>query len=319
MSLSQVEAGPGEPLFHNMLLEAELVRISRELRSAGIDFVVLKGVPLTRRLHARLDARMMVDNDVLVRRRDVQHAARCLGRLGYQLWEHHTLEGDLRSTFESAFSRPTPGGGNVWVELHWSAFPPRMFPVAADLEWSRVEPYQLKTERVLVFDPTMTLVHLASHFAQHSCTHPRILKDIAAAWNRWHADVEYADLAALADATGVRATFVYALRAASTLGWLTSPPPPLSSRRTRALERLLPAERLLDPEASQYARILFTALLLRPERAANWLFGHVFPPIETLAAVHETRVSRWLYLRYASRPFRGLRRVVRGEHRKPTR
>ena len=311
---------PGSgPLFHNLLLEAELLRIARAFREAGIEFIVLKGVPLTRRLHGRLDARTMVDNDVLVRRRDARRAAHSLQRLGYQPLEFHTLEGDLRSTFESAFSRTTLDGGKVWVELHWSAFPPRMFPVSEKFEWSRVEPYQLKTERVLVFDPTMTLVHLASHFAQHSCTHPRILKDIAAAWNRWHGGIEHADLATLALVTGVRPTLVYALTAAAKLGWLTSAPPPLSSRRTPVLERLLSAQSLLEPEVSHYARILFTALLLRPERALDWLLGHTFPPVETLAAVHETPVSAWLYLRYASRPFRGLRRVLRGEHRRRTR
>lgn len=307
------------PLLQNLLLEAELVRISRQLHGANIDFIVLKGVPLTRRLHGRLDARTMVDNDILVHRRDVAEAARCLAGLGYHPREFHTLEGDLKSTFQSALSRTTPGGANVWVELHWSGFPPKMFPVAEDLEWARVEPFELRGERLLVFDPTMTLVHLGSHFAQHECTHPRILEDIAAAWNRWHASIDLDDLAALSVLAGVRPTLAYALGAAATLGWLTAEPPPLASLRVPLLERLLPAERLTEPEASQYARILFTALLLPARRAPGWLLGHVVPPIETLAAVHETRVSPWLYLRYASRPFRGLRRLVRGEHKKPTR
>jgi len=307
------------PLLHNMRLEAELVRIASSFRRANIEFIVLKGVPLTRRLHERLDARTMVDNDVLVHRPDVPRAARVLEQLGYQLSDFHSVEGDLRSSFQTALWRATPGGGNVWVELHWDAFPPKMFPVPEALQWARVEPFQLKSERVLVFDPTLTLVHLAAHFAHHDCTHPRILKDIAAAWNRWHLQIDLVDLTTLAAQTGVRPTLAYTLAAAAALDWLASEPPLVHSRRRAALERLLPAQRLLDPEASQYARILFTALLLRPERAAGWLIGHLFPPIETLAAVHETRVSPWLYARYASRPFRALRRLVRGEHRKPTR
>lgn len=320
MLTSPETVGPRSgPLLQNLLLEAELLCIARAFREAGIDFIVLKGVPLTRRLHDRLDARTMVDNDILVRRPDVARAAHCLKGLGYQPSEFHTLEGDLRSTYQSALTRVTPGGGSVWVELHWSAFAPKMFPVSEELEWSRVEPFQLKSERLLVFDATMTLVHLAAHFAQHECTHPRILEDIAAAWNRWHARIDRADLAQLSSLTGVRPTLAYTLDAVAALGWLTSEPPALDSLRVPALLGLLPARRLIDPEASQYARILFTALLLRPRCAAGWLVGHVLPPIETLAAVHETDVSPWLYLRYASRPFRGLRRLVRGEHRKPTR
>lgn len=302
-----------------MLLEAELVRIARAFGEANIDFIVLKGVPLTRRLHTRLDARVMVDNDILVHRRDVLDAAHCLHELGYQPRAFHTLEGDLRSNFQSALSRATPGGGNVWVELHWSAFPPRMFPVSEALEWSRLELFELRGERFRVFDPTMTLAHLASHFALHQCMHPRILEDIAAAWNRWHAEIDLTDLTALATMTGVRPTLAYALRAAASLDWLTSEPPALTSHRAPLLAELLPARRLTSPEASQYARILFTALLLRPHHAARWLFEHLAPPIDRLAVVHETRVSPALYLRYASRPFRGLRRVVSGEHRKATR
>lgn len=302
-----------------MLLESELLSIARRFEAIGLAFIVLKGVPLTRRLHGRLDARTMVDNDILVKRADVPRAIQSLQALGYEHSEFHTIEGDLRSTFQSALSKTTPGGGNVWVELHWSAFPPRMFPVSEDLEWARVEPFELKSERLLVFDPTMTLVHLASHFAQHECTHPRILEDIAAAWNCWHAQIDPSDLLTLATLTSVRPTLSYALRAAAALGWLTVPPPAVPSRRTPALERLLPAQNLVEAEASQYARILFTALLLPPARAPGWLLQHVVPPIETLAAVHETRVSPWLYLRYASRPFRGLLRLWRGEHRKPTR
>lgn len=302
-----------------MRLEAELVRIARAFREETIDFIVLKGVPLTRRLHARLDARTMVDNDILVRRRDARRAAHSLQKLGYRPREFHTLEGDLRSTFQSALSRATPGGGNVWVELHWSAFCPHMFPVSEELEWSRTEPFELRSEPLIVFDPTMTLVHLAAHFAQHECTHPRILEDIAAAWNRWHARIDRTDLAQLSTLTGVRPTLTYALDAAAALGWLTSHPPALTSRRAPLLARLLPARRLTEPEASQYARILFTALLLRPRCAARWLIGHLVPPIETLAAVHETRVSPSLYLRYAARPVRGLKQLMLGKHRKPTR
>src|SRR5690606_1827995 len=100
-----------------------------------------------------------------------------------------------------------------------------------------------------------------------------------AAWNRWHDCIDGAELGALANLTGVRPTLAYALGAASNLGWLTSRPPTLTSRRAPLLAELLPARRLVQPEASQYARILFTALLLRPTQAVGWLLGHVAPPL----------------------------------------
>src|SRR5690606_32307488 len=131
-------------------------------------------------------------------------AADCLYSLGYEPRELNTREGDLRGTFQCALRRARPGGGRGWVELHWSAFPPKMFPVPEELAWSRLEPFEVRNERVFVFDPTLTLVHLAAHFAQHECTHPRILADIAAAWNRWHDCIDGAELGALANLTGVR-------------------------------------------------------------------------------------------------------------------
>lgn len=300
------------PLAYNLVLEGELLAIVRELEAANIGCMVLKGVPLTHRLHGRLDARVMVDNDLLVHRSDVLKAARCLGALGYKHVSFHTAEGDLRSDFQSAMFKPTVSGATVRAELHWSAFPPRMYSVPEALQWARTENLAFKGQTLRVFDAPMTLVHLASHFAQHRCTHPRILEDIAAAWNRWHSDIDIADLNALTESTGVRPALVYTLSAVHELGWLKADPPPLHSRRAKLLETLLPTDRLLASEASHYARTLLTAFLLDPRRVPGWLLADVAPPIDRMAAIYQTEVSKRLYLRYPTRPFRALRRLFKG-------
>lgn len=306
-------------LFRNLQLEAELLRVLDAFGAAGIAVIVLKGVPLTRRLHGRLDARHMVDNDVLVRRTDVGIAGRCLSELGYTHEPYHSLEGDLRSNYQSALRRTTPSGSQLWLELHWSAFPPSMFPVSESLQWERTQTFLLKGRTVKVFDPAMTMVHLAAHFAQHRCAQPHILRDVAAAWNEWHDQIDLDDLSTLARRTGVTATFAYVFRAISELGWVKAPPPEFHSRKAALLRRLLPSRRLLESEVSRYERSLLTALLLSARRAPGWLLRQAAPPLDRMAVIYEQPVSDWLYLRYPTRPLRALRRLLEGEDRHRTR
>ena len=81
----------------NLLLADELDRLVRALHQGGVDVVVLKGVPLTQRLFGRLDARPMLDNDLLVRRTDAQQARDVLTGMGYAARPHRTCTGLLSS------------------------------------------------------------------------------------------------------------------------------------------------------------------------------------------------------------------------------
>jgi hypothetical protein len=201
--------------------------------------------------------------------------------------------------------------GVAVAELHWSAFHPWFFRVAEEIEWRHTQPFQLDGVTVQVFDEPLTLLHLAAHFAQHAFYPARILRDVAAAWNTWHDDVDHGELQRLARVTGTQRALEFALRAAHDMGLLLAPAPRTGSRRVAVVRRLLPTRRLFgqrtDPEHARRA-LVFVVTGLR--RWPRYLIDDMFPPIEGMAVIYRRRITWRLYLHYATRPFRALRRAV---------
>ncbi|MGH7856329.1 MAG: nucleotidyltransferase family protein, partial [Candidatus Binatia bacterium] len=262
-------------------------------------------------LFGRLDARSMVDNDVMVRRRDVARARDVLISLGYEPLPFRDLAADLRTNFQYPMSRRVPGGAPAVAEIHWSAFPPDLYPVSEELLWRHVEPFELRGERLTVFDRPMTIVHLASHFAQHRFSEPRILRDLAAAWNLWGGSIDRSVLFEIARETGLLHALDYTFLSAADRGLLQAEPPRIGSRRAARLRRWLPASRLGEARPRHdYARMLLSLLLVDPRRLPRWILRRGFPPIETMAVIYGRPPSPALYLRYLTRPFRPLRRML---------
>jgi putative nucleotidyltransferase-like protein len=69
---------------HNLTLVSELFHIADALEERGIDLIVLKGLPLSKRLFGRIDRRPLADNDLLVHVADVPRARKTLRELGYR-------------------------------------------------------------------------------------------------------------------------------------------------------------------------------------------------------------------------------------------
>lgn len=292
----------------NLMLEEELRTIVRSLSRHAIDLIVLKGIPLALRLFDRVDARVITDNDLLVHARDVVRACDVLRELGYEPVDARTVASQIPRDFQYRMGKPIPGGGWLRAEIHWNAFPTDLHPVPEDLLWAHREPFRAIGLDVGVFDRPLTLVHLASHFAQDHFANRQTLRDVAQAWNRWYAEHDASDLVSLAAETGLTHTLDFALLSASDAGLLAGPPPPIGSRRAARLRRLLPAGRLFEPRPEKdYRRWLYGLLLTEPRHAARWLRRSAFPPLETLAAWSEKPPSARLYARYLVRPFRPLR------------
>lgn len=187
----------------NLLLEHELIDAVRLLEAARIEVVVLKGVPLTLRLHGRLDARRMVDNDLLVHRADGRRAFEVLVEHGYRPLLGSGAAEVLGELHEVALARDTPSGRSVTVDLHWALAVPTLFPIDEALLWSRTESFSLRVGTVRVLDAEMSLLHLASHVLQHRFGEPRILQDLAAAWRVWGDRLDRAELEQLGRRTGL--------------------------------------------------------------------------------------------------------------------
>jgi Uncharacterised nucleotidyltransferase len=311
-SIGAPEGDPRSLAARNLLLTSELLTIARGLDAAGVAFIVLKGVPLAYRIFGRLEARRIRDNDILVHPGDVDRALGVLRDFGYEPLHPALPPGkEFRRTNQYAMLHRLPTGAVAHAELHRTAFYPAFFAVPEQIEWGHTQPFRLHGVTVRVFDEPLTLLHLAAHFAQHACSQAWILRDVAAAWNTWHRDVDRDELLRLARDTGTGRVLEFALRAAQELDLLLAPAPLTASRRVAVLRRLLPTRRLFEPRPDpDHRRNLLVFLLTGPRLAPRYLVHGMFPTIERMSVVYGRPVSGRLYLRYATRPFRALRRAL---------
>jgi hypothetical protein len=312
-SLGAPKGDPASVGARNLLLTSALLTIARGLDAASVPFIVLKGVPLAYRIFGRLEARRIRDNDILVRLGDVDRALGVLRDCGYEpLVPGLLLRKELRRTNQQAMVHRLPTGGVAHAELHWRAFYPGFFDVPEEIEWGHTQLFRLNGATVRVFDEPLTLLHLAAHFAQHGFSEAWILRDVAAAWNAWHGDIDRDELLGLARDTGTARVLEFALRAAEDLDLLVAPAPLRGSRRAGMLRRFLPTRRLLQPRPDpDHWRRMLLFLLTGLQLAPRYLMHGMFPTIESMSAIYGRPVSGWLYLRYATRPLRALRRALR--------
>jgi hypothetical protein len=296
----------------NLLLEAELLSIVPALAASGIPSIVLKGIPLARRVFGRLDSREVLDNDILVHRVDAPRACAVIESLGYAPLDGRRIERQLDFDFQYCLqSMAADGSVRSSVDLHWNAFQPDLYPVAEEDLWAHAEPFDLRGRTILVFDKVLTIVHLAAHYAQHWFGQPSILRDVAAAWNRWHAEIDAQQLGETALAVHGTHVVDYAFGIAADLDMLTAAPPLLGSRRAARLRRWLPAHRLRDVSAeSRNLRMLLGLTLAPPRQLPKWLRNVLLPPLENFAAWHGGAVSPALRVRYFARPFRAVGRAL---------
>jgi hypothetical protein len=92
-------------------------RLRRELAQRDVDYLLLKGPVLARRLYGELDARESVDLDLLVDRGDARRARRALGEIGFTRRMPAPWGAALVTPFVHALDYDSPGGA---VDLHWA-------------------------------------------------------------------------------------------------------------------------------------------------------------------------------------------------------
>jgi hypothetical protein len=189
------------------------------------------------------------------------------------------------------------------AELHWHAFPPHLFDVSEQILWDHMTLIEIAGQSVNVFDEMLTLLHLASHYVQHRCSEIKVLKDVGAAWERWHTSIDPRKLRGLARTCGLEGALAYAVNDACRAG-LCRIAAPFGSRRATLLGRMMPRAR--ERGEPSYRAMLGSVLLATPRKLPGALFHEFFPPLSVLARIYGVPTSRWLYLRY---PLRLLRPV----------
>ncbi|HVW28576.1 MAG TPA: lasso peptide biosynthesis B2 protein [Polyangiaceae bacterium] len=302
-----------EIIAYNLGIAAELRRIVKALGAAGIPCIVLKGVPLVQRIAAGLARHAIVDNDILVRRAHVRRAKVVLEGLGYASLSWRSLEHDLEHGFEHPLSRGDVDGRPLFCELHWNAFPPPLFHVGEETLWKHAVDVEVFDVRMRVFEPTLQLLHLASHVVQHELCDPRTVEVFGRAWSRWSDEIDPTDLKQLAKDIGIAYVLEYLIDATRTLGVTCGPRlVAATSTRVATATRLLPPTRLReaaeDKYPERYFRALVVLMLVSPPRAVAQLLTRAIPPPEHLV---RKRGWRAVALHYAVRPWRPIARSAR--------
>jgi len=249
---------------HGLALQRELIEVLAALATGGVgSVVVLKGVPLAVRVFGSVAEREMFDIDLLVHRHEVTIALEGLKSLGYAPVAGSSLELDYRN--ELSLLRHTPSG-LMDVDLHWSAINRSFGRVDEELMWRHTESFAHQGVQCLVFDPAMTIVHLALHYVTHMT--PKVLRDFAAAWNLWHDRVEPGELLGLARDTEQLVTLAIAFMCADEAGLLDLAGPEIRSYRAWLVVFLLHG-RL---GRSERGRLMARRVAMRPDRVLRELF-----------------------------------------------
>jgi hypothetical protein len=254
---------------HNLAVEAELCTLLTAFERAGVEHLVLKGIPLARRL-GTFGTHPRIDNDLLVRKSSAHHAVDVARSLGYESFSDRRLDEDLRGNFEHPMSRSGPVIEHV-LEVHWSIAPPQLVPDTGSL-WEGTRRVSCGRYEAPVLDDTATVLHLAWHYVQHQGTELRILRELGRAWDSWHASMDPLDLARLARSFGLEHVLDFAFITARAAGLVRAPIPEVSSVRAHALSRVVSA-RTLARSTAAYDRTrmwLLLASLFEWRRSSRW-------------------------------------------------
>jgi hypothetical protein len=191
-------------------LDATAATLLAAFDRTGVHSLLLKGPVLARVLYEPAEERTYGDVDILVEPAALERARGTLRRGGWVC---------LREVFGV---EDIGGGlhGEVWfadgvmVDLHWQ-LPGAEAP--AQIAWESLyamhEPIEVAGECVAMPNRAALALHVATHAAQHASMHPRGLRDLELALERWPPDV-WVDAADLAHEIGATTAFAAGLQLA---------------------------------------------------------------------------------------------------------
>ncbi len=175
-------AEPSAALGYNLYLKHDLLRVARAFESANIAWLLLKGFGLAEAAYGGAARRPMVDNDIVVRPRDVSRAHGVLRELGFYDRPDNVLELNRAADFEHPMHYPH-STVETGLELHWHIYAPELFRGSVEPYFERAVTRVICGLPMLTLDNEDRLLQLATHWVQHGLDKPRILTDIARLWN----------------------------------------------------------------------------------------------------------------------------------------
>jgi hypothetical protein len=301
----------GVNAIRNLLLARELTRVLKQLGTAGVPVIPLKGVALAESLYGDTALRTCADLDILIQPQDLAPSLRILQSSGYDTHHHQPALVQLQGRFgkDCALMREDahqPYPLQVHCGMIWGG--PAERPVLAEI-WSGAVPSPFCAAPTLALSPEWEFLYLAMHAARHGLFPFKWLVDLdwivargSVDWQKVHETTKrlgwqeavYSCFAACASLleTPIPEPFVRPANAAPSRFSLSAPGPLQIPRETLFSVRLLPslaprlqflAIRLFIPTPadgefiSLPSALFFLYYLLRPLRLAVTVAGWTIP------------------------------------------
>jgi hypothetical protein len=165
---------------YNRRLRGELAALLAELRSQGVDVLLVKGIALAGRYYGEIAERPISDIDLLVHPDDVDTCRQMLIRRGYTPTPGMEKSSEWRARVNRALAYHHALGFEV--EIHWAlaSLPPYMASFPLDSIWCRAEHIELAGRPARYLSAADELRYLCYHYAaQHQDRRLIWLVDIA--------------------------------------------------------------------------------------------------------------------------------------------
>jgi Uncharacterised nucleotidyltransferase len=212
--LSQFRSAYQDSTARNLLLTAELQKITECLERDGIPAIPYKGPALAAQLYGDIAFRQFVDLDILVRRRDVLRCRDLIVSMGYDATMD--LDGAHALAFKQAYNEiaMVRSDGRVHLELQWEVVPWSFCFSLGDLDiWRYRRPFVAKDMRFDTLPPEELLLILCVHGAKDFWGRLIWVCDTVELIRR-HPELNWKRLIALADRTGGRRMLLVGMRLA---------------------------------------------------------------------------------------------------------
>ena len=149
-------------LYKNEILMHRLASLLSAFEEAGIETMVLKGAALIHLYYKESGVRPMLDADVLVHPRQVQHAMDVLDKLQWKPFRY--LQPRMRIPI--VHSTPFEDDGGRQLDLHWHLFWECFNANDSGVYWKNAVPIQIRGAKTLALNSTDQLLHTCWHGAR---------------------------------------------------------------------------------------------------------------------------------------------------------
>lgn len=163
----------------NMLMSAELIKITNLLKEHSIKSLAFKGPALSQMAYGDITLRQYSDLDILIRKEDIYKIETLLKIHGYKrLLTLTPIQESIRLKYAQDISFIHPEKG-IHIEMHWSLLNIN-YPIHVGLKnfWKETQEVKLNSHTISTFSTENLIIYLAIHGSKHLWERIEWVKDI---------------------------------------------------------------------------------------------------------------------------------------------